>query len=69
MEVQIVFIDYLKTEFKIKWLNKNTSQIKFNKSDNLIEIVEKKDSLILKLNPKIEKAILSIKTIYYLHLI
>ena len=54
-----VFIDYLKTKFKIKWLNKNTSQIKFNKSDNLIEIVEKKDSLILKLNPKIEKAILS----------
>jgi hypothetical protein len=52
------FIDYLKTKFKIKWLNKNTSKIKFNKSDNLIEIVEKNDNLVLKLDTKIKKAIL-----------
>ena len=52
------FIDYLKTKFKIKWLNKNTSKIKLNKSDNIIEIVEKNNNLILKLDTKIKKAIL-----------
>jgi len=53
-----VFIDYLKKRFKIEWLDKNTSKINYNKSDNLIEIVEKNDSLILKLDTKGKKAIL-----------
>lgn len=39
------FIDYLKTRFKIQWLNKDTSKIQFNKPDKLIEIVEKIISL------------------------
>ena len=52
------FIDYLKTKFQIKWLDKNTSKIKFNKFDNVIEIVEKNDNLVLKLDTKIKKAIL-----------
>jgi len=30
------FIDYLKKGFKIKWLDKNTSKINYNKSDSLI---------------------------------
>ena len=55
------FIDYLKKRFKIKWLDKNTSKINYNKSDNLIKIVEKNYSLILKLNTKSKKAILDYK--------
>lgn len=52
------FIDYIKKRFKIEWLDKNTSKINYNKSDNLIEIVEKNDGLILKLDIKGKKAIL-----------
>ena len=43
------------------YLLKKYEKIKFHKSDNLIEIVEKNDNLILKLDTKIEKAILSYK--------
>lgn len=52
------FIDYIKKTFKIEWLDINTSKINYNKSDNLIEIVEKNNSLTLKLDTKGKKAIL-----------
>ena len=53
-----MFIDYLKKRFNIKWLDKNTSKINYNKFENLIEIIEKNGKLLLKLDTKDKKAIL-----------
>ena len=52
------FIGYLKERFKIKWLDINTTKINYKKSENVIEIVEKNGSLLLKLDPKGKKVIL-----------
>ena len=49
------FIEYLKERFKIKWVDKNTSKINYNKSESLINIVEKNKTLLLKLDIKSEK--------------
>ncbi|MGI9010155.1 MAG: hypothetical protein ACR2F1_03085 [Nitrososphaeraceae archaeon] len=55
------FVEYLKKRFKIKWVDKNTSKINYNKSESLINIVEKNKTLLLKLDTKNKKAILSEK--------
>ncbi|HSF50414.1 MAG TPA: hypothetical protein VLA74_06610 [Nitrososphaeraceae archaeon] len=53
------FIDYLRKKFNIKWLNKETSKINFDKKDNnIIEITDKKDKLIIKLDKEKKRAIL-----------
>ena len=52
------FIDYLKKRFEIKWLDKNIAKINYDKSDNLIEIIEKNNIITLKLDTKGKKAIL-----------